>query len=164
MDKYFFSDRHVSVEEEIDGRGKFDRRELENELRHRSWDELENVYGVSRHKINEILRRADVNRDGEIEYREFLEVIKRYRLTTEQEGTLKELVAAFAYAEEFSCMPPTVFMLSITLIELAFFLYLSIHLTLGNVEIRYPSANSILFIYKIFMISYNFREGFYVLA
>ena len=46
-----------------------------------------------------------------IEYRTFLETLKNYRLTTEQETKLKGAVRAFAYAEEFTCYPPTLFMI-----------------------------------------------------
>ena len=38
--------------------------------------------------------------------RDFLDTVKNYRLNTEQTSTLKSLVRAFAYAEEFSCCPP----------------------------------------------------------
>ena len=46
-----------------------------------------------------------------IEYRAFLETLKNYRLNTEQESRLKGAVRAFAYAEEFTCWPPTLFMI-----------------------------------------------------
>ena len=46
-----------------------------------------------------------------IEYRAFLETLKNYRLNTEQESRLKGAVRAFAYAEEFTCYPPTLFMI-----------------------------------------------------
>ncbi len=55
--------------------------------------------------------------------------MQQYRLSTEQASTLASVVKAFAYAEEFSCRPPTLFMLLITLIETAFFIYVSVHLT-----------------------------------
>ncbi len=59
----------------------------------------------------------------------FLEVVQQYRLSTEQASTLASLGKAFAYAEEFSCWPPTVFMLLITLVETGFFVYVSWHLS-----------------------------------
>ena len=71
----------------------------------------ENKLGISWNKIQSIIRRADVNRNGIIEYRTFLETLKNYRLTTEQETKLKGAVRAFAYAEEFTCYPPTLFMI-----------------------------------------------------
>ena len=72
---------------------------------------LENNLGVSWNKIKSIIRRADVNRNGIIDYKTFLETLKQYRLTTEQETKLKGAVRAFAYAEEFTCSPPTIFMI-----------------------------------------------------
>ena len=40
-----------------------------------------------------------------------------------------KLVKGFAYAEEFTCNPPTVFMLAITALQTGFFVYLSVHLS-----------------------------------
>ena len=37
--------------------------------------------------------------------------MKQYRLNSEQETKLKTFVSAFAYAEEFTCYPPTLFMI-----------------------------------------------------
>ena len=71
---------------------------------------LENKFGVSWNKIQAIIRRTP-KRNGMIEYRAFLETLKNYRLNTEQEGKLKGAVRAFAYAEEFTCYPPTLFMI-----------------------------------------------------
>lgn len=59
----------------------------------------------------------------------FLEVVQQYRLSTEQATTLASLAKAFAYAEEFTCWPPTVFMLVITVVETALFIYVSVHLS-----------------------------------
>ena len=43
-------------------------------------------------KVRDILRRSDVHRNGQIEYKVFLETVQNYRLTTEQASTLKSLV------------------------------------------------------------------------
>jgi hypothetical protein len=58
----------------------------------------------------------------------FLETVRNYRLTTEQASTLQSVAKAFAYAEEFTCWPPTVFMIAVTFLETAFFVYHVIHL------------------------------------
>ncbi len=58
----------------IDARGTFDRSQVEKELRHMQRSELEDNLGISMHKIKDILRRADVHRNGEIEYKQFLKV------------------------------------------------------------------------------------------
>ena len=75
------------------------------------YEQLEHKLGISWNKIRSIIQRADVNRNGIIEYKTFLETIKNYRLNTEQETKLKSVVRAFAYAEEFTCCPPTLFMI-----------------------------------------------------
>jgi hypothetical protein len=61
-------------------------------------------------------------------FQDFLQTIRQYRLTTEQASTLKSIGRAFAYAEEFTCYPPTVFMIFVTFVETAFFIYHVIHL------------------------------------
>ena len=55
--------------------------------------------------------------------------LSSYRLTTEQSSGFVKLVKGFAYAEEFTCNPPTVFMLAITALQTGFFVYLSVHLS-----------------------------------
>lgn len=121
--------RRITVEDEIDGRGTFKAKDLERELRSMHRRELEDQLGISWNKVRDIIRRSDLDRDGVIEYRDFLQTVKNYRLNTEQASTLKSLVRAFAYAEEFTCLPPRWFMLVITIIETAFFAYHSIHLS-----------------------------------
>lgn len=144
--------------DQIDARGTINVKELERELRNMSRRELEDKLGISWNKIREIIRRSDRNGDGVIEYRTFLETVQRYRLSTEQarwtkkwfrnlqlnfsfgffSSKLKSLVAAFAYAEEFTCNPPTVFMILITLAETAFFAYHAVHLPEAhNVEMTW---------------------------
>ena len=119
----------ITVQDEIDGRGTFNAKDLELELYSMHREELQNQLGISWYKIRDIIRRSDINGDGVIEYGEFLQTVRRYRLNTEQASTLKSLVRAFAYAEEFTCWPPRWFMISITLIETAFFAYHSVHLS-----------------------------------
>lgn len=130
--------RRVTTEDEIDGRGSFSAKELEQELKSMHRSELEDQLGISIYKIREIIRRADIDRDGEVEYKDFLHVVRQYRLSSEQESTLKGIVRAFAYAEEFTCNPPTLFMVLVTAIETAIFIYHSVHLsTVHNVEITW---------------------------
>ena len=120
--------KSATAMDDIDGRGTFMAKDLEKELREMHRDELQNqlgetllfirssyllstinpcirinIPGISWNKIGEIIRRSDFDRDGEIEYKDFLETVKRYRLSTEQATTLNSIVKAFAYAEEFSC-------------------------------------------------------------
>ena len=65
--------------------------------------------GISRHKLHEVLQRADKTKTGTITYEEFLETLQGYRLNTEQASKLKQLGKAIAYAEEFTCTPPKLF-------------------------------------------------------
>ena len=69
----------------------------------------ENKLGISKNKLREIIQRADVNKDGNIEYKKLLKTVSSYRLTTEQATKFKQVGAAFAYAEEFTCHPPKLF-------------------------------------------------------
>ena len=50
-------------------------------------------------------------------------MVSHYRLTSEQATTLSQAVRVFAYVEEFTCTPPTLVMLGLTLAELASSLY-----------------------------------------
>ena len=53
----------------------------------------------------------------------FPEVLKDYRLNSEQVTTLKSVTRVFAYVEEFSCSPPTFVMIILTMAELVLYLY-----------------------------------------
>ena len=143
--------REYSTVDEIDARGTIDATELEHELRSMSRVDLEEKFGISIHKIKDIIRRADIHKNGNIEYKAFLETVKRYRLSSEQESTLKGFVRAFAYAEEFTCMPPTFFMIFITILETACFTYHAVHLPRAhNQEITWegPVPYCSVFIYN----------------
>jgi rhomboid-related protein 1/2/3 len=61
-------------------------------------------------------------------------VVREYRLNTEQESNVKAAIRVFAYVEEFSCRPPTLVMLGLTLLELAMFLYTSFVISQSEVE------------------------------
>ena len=69
----------------------------------------ENTLGISRNKLRAIVERADVNKSGNIDYQKFLETVSSYRLTTEQASKVTQVGTAFAYAEEFTCRPPKLF-------------------------------------------------------
>jgi len=115
----------------IDARGKFNKNEAKREFQRLNRTELEGRLGLSSHKVEEILNRAEKKSrqkypkfaKGEIHYKVFLEVIQEYRLTTEQASTLKTATKVFAYVEEFSCKPPTFVMMFLTLIELVLYLF-----------------------------------------
>jgi hypothetical protein len=118
----YHSQSRITIEDEIDGRGTFAAKDLEKELRSMHRSELEDQLGITWTKVREIIRRGDYDNDSIVEYKDFLETVKQYRLNTEQESVLQSLVKAFAYAKEFTCFPPRLFMVVITLIETAFFL------------------------------------------
>ena len=123
------SPQRPKTEDEIDARGKFHFKDLEIELKSMHRSELEDQLGISWTKVKDIIRRSPRDEEGMVEYKDFLETVKRYRLSTEQSSTLKSLVKAFAYAEEFTCIPPKWFMILITLIETCFFTYHCVHLS-----------------------------------
>ena len=65
-----------------------------------------------------------------------------YRLTTEQSSGFVKLVKGFAYAEEFTCSPPTVFMLAITALQ-------GLNHTFGGIWVRRNSKIKSSWIYLI---------------
>ena len=111
------------AEDVIDARGTFDPKQVERELRENGED-----LGISLHKVKQILRRADKHKTGRVKYKDFLVTVGEYRLNSEQESKLRQFVHALAYVEEFHSWPPPVFMILITAMELAFYLYLTLHL------------------------------------
>ena len=66
-------------------------------------------HGISRNKLQSVIRRADRNRNGKVEYEDFLETVSDYRLKTEQASKITQIGKALAYAEEFTCWPPKLF-------------------------------------------------------
>ena len=62
-------------------------------------------------------------------------MVSHYRLTSEQATTLSQAVRVFAYVEEFTCTPPTLVMLGLTLAELATYLYTSLYLHIEYNEV-----------------------------
>jgi len=112
----------------LDARGTFDKQEVRRELKRLSSDELENRLGVSFMKVDDILKRVPLEKDGRVSYKKFLGEVKKYRMSTEQEGRIKNIVRIFAFTEEFSCSPPTLFMIFISLVELGLFIYTSLRI------------------------------------
>ena len=49
-------------------------------------------------------------------------MVKEYRLSTEQETKVSAAIRVFAYVEEFTCAPPTLVMVSLSLAELGLYL------------------------------------------
>ena len=46
-----------------------------------------------------------------MEYEDFLETVSDYRLKTEQASKITQIGKALAYAEEFTCWPPKLFII-----------------------------------------------------
>jgi len=130
----FKKGKQIETFDEIDARGTFLKAEVRKELKKMNRLELEGRLGITSNKVDELLDRAErktmkMNRvKGEIKYKAFMEVVREYRLTTEQESTLKNVVRVFAFVEEFSCKPPTFVMGIITLLELVAFINTSYYL------------------------------------
>jgi len=112
----------------LDARGYFDKTEVWREIKRLSHDELENRLGISLAKVHDILSRVPQEKGGKVNYKKFLAAVQAYRLSSEQETRLKSVVRIFAFTEEFSCRPPTLFMILISLLELVFFVYTSVNL------------------------------------
>jgi len=113
-------------EDVLDARGYFEKTEVLRELKRLSNGELENRLGINFSKVDDILNRVQPEADGLISYKKFIEVVRQYRLRSEQESRITNVVRIFAFTEEFSCKPPTLFMLIISLFELVFFIYTSL--------------------------------------
>jgi len=130
--KSFLKEGKVESFDEIDARGTFQKAEVRKELKKMSRLELEGKLGVTSNKLDELLDRAERKtqhrQKGEIKYKAFMEVVREYRLNTEQESTLEHAVRVFAFVEEFSCKPPTFVMVIITILELAAFINTSYYL------------------------------------
>lgn len=63
-------------DDDIDGRGSFEVRELERELRRMRRGELQNL-GISWHRLRDIIQRSDYDGDGVVHYKDFLETVQR---------------------------------------------------------------------------------------
>jgi len=139
IELHLSQDERDGGQDEIDAKGVFDRAEVSKKLRNLRTSELEGRLGVTFSKVDDVLRRAERrtqqmaktstdrrNLKGKVKYKAFLEVIREYRLNTEQEGRVKAAVRVFAYVEEFTCSPPTLAMVTVTALELAAFIYTSV--------------------------------------
>jgi len=132
----------------IDARGIFPRKEVSQKLRSLRQSELEGQLGISSpYKVDQILKRAEQKTQemaddarereklkGKVDYKIFLEVIKEYRLNTEQETKVLAAIRVFAFVEEFTCSPPTFVMIGLTLLELVMFAYTSIAMSQSETE------------------------------
>ncbi|XP_045612568.2 rhomboid-related protein 1 isoform X1 [Procambarus clarkii] len=104
-------------------------------LRTKAADDLPNITVIKLlEKCEDSLQEADANRDGYIEYKEFLRFVTTtttaYRGSTVlRRGALGVLprsertLAKRRYLEECSCCPPPLFMLLITVAEITTFIY-----------------------------------------
>lgn len=84
--------------DELDARGSIPAAELESALRDVGRFNLEHEFGISWNRVRDIVRQADVDRNGIIKYKEFLKTLSRYRLTTEQETKVsKDLSTTYSW-------------------------------------------------------------------
>ncbi|XP_068228946.1 rhomboid-related protein 1-like isoform X2 [Palaemon carinicauda] len=123
----------------------FYRSELVHPARLKEWiyhakeaDTLPNAVAIQLLGKAEIpFQEADINQDGFLEYEEFLRFVKlsnaaRTRSTVLRRGALAVIPRAERtletrrYIEEYSCCPPPLCMLVITLVELVMFIYYAI--------------------------------------
>ncbi|XP_064114680.1 rhomboid-related protein 1-like [Macrobrachium nipponense] len=123
----------------------FYRSELIHPARLKEWifhakeaDSLPNAVAIQLLGKAEIpFQEADINRDGFLEYEEFLRFVMlsnaaRNRSTALRRGALavvprtERTLETRRYIEEYSCCPPPFCMLAITLVELAIFIYYAI--------------------------------------
>ena len=95
-----------------------------------------------------IIKEVDLNKDGVIDYSEFLTLVKGKNLGLGQKRRrafrqlLKETVEflvpyKYTYQNQYSCSPPPVFMLVISLVQIAIFMFNSLQ-QIGNIGLNGP--------------------------
>jgi len=97
---------------------------------------------------DKIIKEVDLNKDGVIDYNEFLTLVKGKNLGLGKKRRrafrqlLKETVEflvpyKYTYQNQYSCNPPPVFMLIVSLIQIAIFMFNSFQ-EIGNISLNGP--------------------------
>ncbi len=93
--------------------------------------EFEANLNITPRELERLVSRADRNKDGYVDRHEFLQLVanRDHELTKKQQSLLRQYLRVAAYAEEYSCWPPPVFVPTITLLQLLVYLYHVVHFT-----------------------------------
>lgn len=103
--------------------------DLKDYLRTESSYQLELDTGLPRHKLlylaKEVESYADKNRDGKVTLKEWQEWIQNRVKSKRETGKVKKLnqfMQVMAYSPTYTCSPPTLFILSMTCLQVLFYL------------------------------------------
>ena len=87
--------------------------------------ELQKKLGLKRCQLETILLKADRNNDGFIDKEEFMSFAKRLKLKKSKSiihmTMFKNYTEKLAFAEEYKCWPPKLFIPIITILQIIFF-------------------------------------------
>ena len=73
--------------------------------------------------INQFKHKADKNKDGKIDAEEWTDWLDKHtKQPLENHHKAGAIAQVFAYSERWTCSPPTVFILSITFLQVLFYL------------------------------------------
>jgi len=127
--------------------GTMDITKLEKEVHDGKSYDLEVKYGFPKKEliylINQFKKKADKNKDGKIDEEEWTDWLDKHtKQPLENHHKAGAIAQVFAYSERWTCSPPTVFILSITFLQVLFYL-LTVYApkTIGSYPYEYESGN-----------------------
>ena len=99
--------------------GQIDCKFLRKSLNEES--ELHKKLGLNRSQIEKLILEADNNKDGFINKEEFMTLAKNRLKSKQLKSAFQQYFESLAYAEEFKCCPPKLFIIIITILQIFFF-------------------------------------------
>ena len=82
---------------------------------------LEEIFAMNRSQIEKLILEADHNKDGFINKEEFMTLVKNRLKSKQLKSAFQQYFESLAYAEEFKCCPPKLFIIIITILQIFFF-------------------------------------------
>ena len=91
--------------------------------------EFEANLNINPRQLERLVSRADENKDGYVDKGEFLSLVTNRddALNKKQQSLLHQYFKVVAYAEEYSCWPPPIFISCLTILQVAFYIFHIIH-------------------------------------
>ena len=91
--------------------------------------EMEASLNINARELERLVSRADQNKDGFVDKCEFLRLVdnRDRALSVKQQSLLHQYLHVAAYAEEYSCWPPPLFIPCLTILQIAVYLYHVVH-------------------------------------
>ncbi|ODN00804.1 Rhomboid-related protein 3 [Orchesella cincta] len=110
------------------------------------FEEFKNYFNMTEEEAEKIFRETDINQDGKLDRDEYLTFKMRafdFARAVILPKSRRTQHRKLSYKDQYSCFPPPIFMFTITLIEIGFFIYHAIRLVNdpkhGSIE-RYRPA------------------------